>query len=155
MIPWRFSYTVAEQFVQENKQWIIDNLAKARHRESLYENTQGPVDKNMARKHLVWRISELAKKHGYEYGKVSVRNQKTRWGSCSGKDNISLNMNLMSLPKELIDYVILHELAHTKQKNHSFEFWLELAKNYDNNMVQVKGLDKALNQYSPQAGTGL
>jgi predicted metal-dependent hydrolase len=57
-----------------------------------------------------------------------VKNQKTRWGSCSEKNNINLNVNLVLLPDELIDYAILHELVHTRVKNHSKRFWAELDK---------------------------
>ncbi|MFC1990575.1 M48 family metallopeptidase [Chloroflexota bacterium] len=59
---------------------------------------------------------------------MSIRNQKTRWGSCSHKNNINLNMKLVLLPDELVDYVILHELVHTRIHNHSKRFWVELDK---------------------------
>lgn len=79
-----------------------------------------------AKRYLPSRVSELADNHGFKYGKISLRNQKTRWGSCSFHDNISLNIQLMRLPSHLIDYVIIHELCHTVHKNHSSQFW-ELA----------------------------
>ncbi len=85
-----------------------------------------PVDRNKARAMLAQRLSELARRHEFDYNRLYVRNQKTRWGSCSSKNNISLNMNLVSLPGELRDYVILHELVHTRHKNHSRKFWAEL-----------------------------
>ena len=68
-------------------------------------------------------MRELAKIYGFKYAKASIRNQKTKWGSCSAKNNISLNINLVRLPDELRDYVILHELVHTRHKNHSNRFW--------------------------------
>jgi len=74
------------------------------------------------------RTVELADKFGFSCGRVTVREAKTRWGSCSGENNISLNIYLMQLPDELIDYVILHELCHTKVKNHSSKFWDLLRK---------------------------
>ncbi len=75
-----------------------------------------------ARKYLPARTFHLAKKHGLSFGKVFVKNVKTRWGSCSSVNNINLNIHLMRLPDHLIDYVILHELAHTVEKNHSSSF---------------------------------
>lgn len=68
------------------------------------------------------RLAELAAKYGFTYNKVFIRNNLTNWGSCSNRGNISLNMQLMRLPEELRDYVILHELCHLKQLNHGAEF---------------------------------
>ncbi len=94
--------------------------------------------KSEARKYLPGRTAELAEKFGFTYNKVFIKNAKTRWGSCSVRNNINLNQNLMRLPKHLCDYVILHELAHTTEKNHGEKFWKKLnsvtngkAKQYD------------------------
>ncbi len=76
-----------------------------------------------ARAYLPARTEELAAKYGFTYRKVFLKNAKTRWGSCSGENNINLNIHLMRLPDIFIDYVILHELAHTVEKNHSQKFW--------------------------------
>lgn len=96
-----------------------------------------------AKHFLPKRTRELASKTGIEVNEIKVRNNKTRWGSCSGKNNISLNIHLMRLPGELIDYVILHELAHVKHKNHSKSYWLYLESICKNS----RKLDKELNQY--------
>lgn len=79
-----------------------------------------------ARKLLPGRLAELALKHGFQYNKVGIRNNKRNWGSCSGRNNISLNLQMMKLPDELIDYILLHELVHTKIKNHGPLFWEKL-----------------------------
>jgi len=84
------------------------------------------LDREDARKILNQRLSELAAENDFEYNRVFIRSQKTRWGSCSSKNNINLNMNLLHLPSELVDYVLLHELTHTKVKDHSPNFWDEL-----------------------------
>ncbi|MDA3900464.1 MAG: M48 family metallopeptidase [Spirochaetes bacterium] len=76
-----------------------------------------------ARKLLPLLVKELAAKYSFKYGSLSFRNQKTRWGSCSSNNNISLNIRLVLLPRELTEYVIIHELAHTVHKNHSPRFW--------------------------------
>ena len=78
------------------------------------------------------KVNELSTKFGFLYNRLSFRSQKTRWGSCSAKNNISLNIKLVNLPEELIEYVILHELVHTKIKNHQEEFWNELGKYVEN-----------------------
>lgn len=76
-----------------------------------------------ARKYLPGRLAELSALHGLPYNKVSVRHNRSNWGSCSSKNNISLNLMLMSLPDHLTDFILLHELAHTKIKNHGPAFW--------------------------------
>jgi len=79
-----------------------------------------------ARKLLPGRLAALAGRYGFQYGKVGIRNNKRNWGSCSGRNNISLNLQMMKLPDELIDYILLHELVHTKIKNHGPLFWEKL-----------------------------
>ena len=96
-----------------------------------------------AKKHLPKRTREVAEFLGLEVGNISVRNNKSRWGSCSGKNNISLNINLMRLPEELCDYVIYHELAHIKVKQHGKPFWSYL----ETLLPGAKKLDKKLNLY--------
>tara|TARA_B110000503_G_scaffold33116_1_gene53855 strand:- start:2134 stop:2850 length:717 start_codon:yes stop_codon:yes gene_type:complete len=76
-----------------------------------------------AKEYLPKRVSDLANIHKFEFNKVSVKNSKTRWGSCSFDNSINLSLHLMRLPDYLVDYVILHELVHTKIKNHSRDFW--------------------------------
>ena len=103
-----------------------------------------PIDNETAKKRLVHRLDALCKQNGLTYNRVFVKNQKTRWGSCSAKNNINLNVNLVRLSEELIDYVILHELVHTKIKNHSKLFWEELSRY----VIDPKRLDKKLRQYT-------
>ena len=81
-----------------------------------------------SKRYLPERVRELALSHGFRYGRLSFRDNVSNWGSCSVENNISLNIKLMKLPDELIDYVILHELCHTIEKNHSARFWALLAK---------------------------
>lgn len=76
------------------------------------------------------RVKYYAEIMGVTYGRITIRNQKTRWGSCSGKGNLNFNYQLFFLPRELLDYVIVHELAHRRYMNHSKEFWAEVEKYY-------------------------
>lgn len=92
--------------------------------EELYEKYL----RHVAKKYLLQRGSELSAKFGFSVRRFSVRGQKTRWGSCSRRGNISLNYNLLKFRKEVIDYVIVHELCHLRQLNHSRKFWNEVAQ---------------------------
>lgn len=93
--------------------------------------------------YLPARTGELARLHGFRYKKVIIKNNRTRWGSCSEKNNINLSLHLMRLPEYLCDYVLLHELVHTVHKNHSKQFW----KLLDILTGDAKVLDKELKNY--------
>lgn len=103
----------------------------------------GGVDPVQARRMLVARLAQLAQQHGFVYNRVFVRNQRTRWGSCSRQNNINLNINLVRLPAALRDYTLVHELVHTRIKNHGPFFWAELARI----IPDAKALDRELNRY--------
>jgi len=79
--------------------------------------------KHIAKKFIIERVEHLSRKTGFVYNKVSVRGQKTRWGSCSARGTLSFNYRLAQFKKEVIDYVIIHELCHLKEMNHSKIFW--------------------------------
>lgn len=79
--------------------------------------------KQRASERLAPRFSMLARRHGLVHGRLTWRNQKSRWGSCSANGNISLNVRLMFLPPDLVDYVFVHELAHLEHPDHSRRFW--------------------------------
>ena len=145
-VPRGVSFASAEMFAQSKMGWIKKHLDKMNQMERaakvLSENH--PIDRQAARRRLVDRLNYLAVKHDFQYNRVFIKNQKTRWGSCSGKNNINLNFNLVRLPDELIDYTILHELVHTRIKNHGHRFWAQL----DRLLGDARKLDRALNEYN-------
>lgn len=96
-----------------------------------------------AKKILPVRLNEFARKHQLTYNRVTIKNNRSRWGSCSQKNNINLSLHLMRLPSHLIDYILLHELAHTLHKNHGRRFWQRLEKI----CPDAKSLDKELRGY--------
>ena len=144
--PARVSQKKAEDFLKTNIEWVKKAIMKMREIE---KQTPAKVDlpvinKNNARIYLTSRLKYLAEKFNFSYNKVFIRNQRTRWGSCSGTNNINLNINLVRLPQELMDYVLLHELVHTKIKNHSSKFWNEL----DRYVANSKSVAKLLRKHS-------
>jgi len=98
-----------------------------------------------AKDYLPYRLEYLAKTHDYKYIKHRLSHAGTRWGSCSSSGTIALNIGLMKLPSPLRDYVILHELAHTRHMNHSTAFWAEVSRTDPN----YRRHRKALKLFSP------
>jgi|TARA_B110000196_G_scaffold165286_1_gene142110 predicted metal-dependent hydrolase len=139
-VPIGISFNEAELFARSKTEWIQKKIIKI----SKSKNILKEVNMDQARFQLKERIDFLSEKHNFKYNKLFIKNQKTRWGSCSGENNINLNAKLLNLPQKLIDYVILHELVHTKVKNHSSEFWFTLESYMDDS----KKYDKELKKYS-------
>jgi predicted metal-dependent hydrolase len=144
-VPYGVPFEQAEAVALAKARWIGRHLARMADVEqaAVEYDRRAPINRAVARRVIVDRLQELALSHGFFYQRVFVRNQKTRWGSCSSKNNINLNVNLIRLPAALRDYVILHELVHTRIKNHSPRFWEELGKY----IKDCKQVDKQLNQY--------
>jgi hypothetical protein len=119
----------AEIFLQEKLEWIIETvrITREKHREKpIHQGTPAEYRtlKRQSLQYVTGRVSEINREfYGFAYNKVSVRNQKTRWGSCSKDGNLSFNYRIFLLPPHCADYLIAHELSHLKQFNHSDKFW--------------------------------
>ncbi len=145
-VPYGLSFKKAERFVHANTDWIQRHLRRMRQYETpggVRSDVLVGIEREESKRKLTDRLDHLSGKHGLPYNRVFIRNQKTRWGSCSSANNISLNMQLTCLPEELMDYVILHELVHTRVKNHSIDFWAEL----DALAVDGRGMASWLREY--------
>ena len=123
-----------KKFVFQKEEWIIEQVEIAR---KIYMEQEKGNDEDIdreriryltaqARMHLPGRVKHFAEIMGVSYGRISIRHQKTRWGSCSGKGNLNFNCMLMAMPSEIQDYVVVHELCHLKEMNHSSRFWKEV-----------------------------
>ena len=97
-------------------------VRRRRARRTLAETPEVAELRKQAKAYLPGRLAELAAQHGFSYNQVRIKHNVSNWGSCSVKKNINLNLNLMRLPAELQDYVMLHELCHLKYMNHGKEF---------------------------------
>lgn len=101
-----------------------------------------------AREELPRWLQRVARQHGFSYERVSIRHQKTRWGSCSGRGTISLNIKLLCLPPELVEHVLVHELCHTVHPNHSAAFW-ELVGSCDSSVAMHRSELRLASRYIP------
>lgn len=113
--------------------------------QSLIKKEVAKILRTQAKAYLPHRISYLAQKYGFSYGRLRFSHASSRWGSCSSEKTISLNITLMNLDHELIDYVIIHELCHTRVMNHSTDFWDQVKQILPN----YKNLIKKLRNHSP------
>jgi predicted metal-dependent hydrolase len=128
-VPWHGSRAEAAEFLRARREWVVRELHRhdvSRDRSRLPHDVESALRRQAARE-LPRRLAELAHLHGFTVTAVSIRNQRTRWGSCSPAGRISLNWRLVQVPPDVRDYVLLNELTHLRHLNHSARFWRELA----------------------------
>lgn len=123
--PFFMTKWTINNFVNKNKDWIERQLA--RQEESVLDATKIDEYKKEARAYIVPKVQEYAAKFGFTYNNIRITSATTRWGSCSSKKNLNFSYRLILTPKEAVDYVIVHELCHLRQMNHSKKFWDEVA----------------------------
>jgi hypothetical protein len=124
--PMRMPEARARAFAEEHKEWILEHLRQVRERledRPVFSEEEVRRLKEQARKVLTKRTEIWAQRMGVTYGRIAIRQQVTRWGSCSAKGNLNFNWMLVLMPEELQDYVVVHELAHRREMNHSPRFW--------------------------------
>ncbi len=145
--PAYISEIVVEQFVAKHTDWIlkrIDYIQK--HPAPLLAHFSARdyrLHKEKARALVHERVYFFAEKPTCTFGSIRIGNQKSRWGSCSRRGNLNFNYKIVFLPKELQDYIVVHELCHLKEMNHSERFWAHVASEIPN----WKQLKKELKKY--------
>lgn len=137
--PNRMAKRDIEAFVIKHEDWIRKQLERSRRQqaqaESVKKLTEAELDAlyRRAKEYLPDRVRYYADRLGVEYGRITIRCQKTRWGSCSAKKNLNFNCLLMLAPPEVIDSVVVHEVCHLREMNHSARFYalvLQLCPDY-------------------------
>lgn len=130
-VPFWASFKRGLAFLALNREWVMATVLRQQKKLAQSDAATGIAGMDEAQQaaeverlraeakaYLPGRLAELAARYGFSYGKVFIKHNKSNWGSCSVRGNINLNLNLMRLPKDLQDYIILHELAHLRHANH-------------------------------------
>ena len=142
--PLRMADGDIQRFVESKSEWMEKHLAIIQQRqqpsEAAFTMEQLHQLAEAAKADLPRRISRFAALIGVSYDRITIRAQKSRWGSCSGKGNLNFNCLLMLCPEDVRDYVVVHELCHRKELNHSPRFWAAVEKVLPGYKVQRKWL---------------
>lgn len=130
--PHDLGETTAERFIKEKTNWLFSKLAFFKQFEGMSIVRHSHRDylnrKDEALAIIQQKVEFLAKQHGCRFNKINIKNQRTRWGSCSRKGNLNFNYKIIFLPTRTQEYIIAHELCHLKEFNHSKKFWKLVSK---------------------------
>lgn len=139
-VPYVVPYMAAEAFFKLKRSWVIDAMARQKEKfKDVQPASAEEVDRlrRMAKASLPARLAELASRYGFVYNKVTIKHNATNWGSCSARNNINLNLNIVHLPHALQDYILLHELCHLRHHDHGHGFHLLLEHVLTDNLLKL------------------
>lgn len=141
--PMRMPVRQIREFVESHADWVQENVEKVREQQEnrpIFTEKEIRQYRELARRVLTAKTELWAARMGVTYGRIAIRQQATRWGSCSTKGNLNYNWVLVLVPEELQDYVVVHELAHRREMNHSPRFWKIVAEQIPDYAVRRKRL---------------
>lgn len=128
-VPEKTPLEKAEEFMRSRAEWLARAIERMAHLVALPQGRRNyALHKEEARTLLAARVRHWNAVLKQKYGRVAIKNTRRNWGSCSAKGNLNFSYKLLFLPQELIDYVVVHELCHLKERNHSAAFWDEVAR---------------------------
>lgn len=131
-VPWNVSDKEALDFLRKKKNWLEQHIREIRAKKrNLIPSLSAEEMNTLANRALIVfpeKVKHYAEILQVTYGRITIRNQKTRWGSCSAKGNLNFNCLLMLAPDEVADYVVVHELCHRLEMNHSAAFWAHVER---------------------------
>lgn len=143
---------IIQEFLFKKANWIVDKIEYFKNNGEGFlkkgDKEEYLKHKDMALRLVLRRLEYFNKIYGFEYNKVSIKNQKTRWGSCSNNRNLNFNYRIAIIPAHLADYIVVHELCHLKEFNHSKKFWDLVSREIPNYLIirrelkNIRGLGK-------------
>ena len=142
--PFGIQQSIIEKFISAKKQWVWNKIQFFKSVDSkairTFSHTDYLENKDKAYDLVHERVRFHNEVYGFSFNKIFIKNQKTRWGSCSGKQNLNLNYKIVFLPQKHRDYIIVHEMCHLKEFNHSRKFWALIEKALPNYLEIKKEL---------------
>lgn len=153
-IPHLLPYAAGRLFFESRRGWILETMDRQRRRAGeIRQATPEEIDlmRRQAKAELPVRLAELASRYGFIYNRVAIKHNATNWGSCSARNNINLNLNIVRLPAILRDYVLLHELCHLCHHDHGHAFHLLLEHLLTDNLMRY--LDASGDGQHPSASS--
>lgn len=126
-VPHFLGASVAEKFIREKADWLVKKIDYLKQFEPRQHKKSARRDylkyKEEARAALAQKTEHFSNAFGFKFNKISIRDQKTCWGSCTKKGNLNFNYKILFLPQKIQDYIVVHELCHLRELNHSKNFW--------------------------------
>ena len=129
--PVGLNENIVERFIVQKSNWVLSKLDYFKQfGAGIFKNDQQKylTHREEALRFVEKRINYFYNTYNFKFNKINIKNQKTRWGSCSKKGNLNFNYKLLFLPEHIANYIIVHELCHLKEFNHSYKFWNLVAK---------------------------
>ena len=148
-VPRLVPYAAAIAFFKMKRGWVLEVMARQKERfKDVPQVAPSEIEdmRRRAKAELPKRLAELASRYGFVYNRVAIKHNSTNWGSCSSKNNINLNLNIVRLPSVLRDYILLHELCHLRHHDHGEGFHLLLEHVLTDNLMRL------LESYEAESG---